>query len=120
MAIRTAGQVRMSGERALEGGSVGARTVRREHELDRQLEQRAQRLEDLLGRHAFVRPIGRELEARPRSMSVSPDRDQSFADTTRCAKTQSWPSGSVAVNRRSPAGDSSRSVTSAPASVARA
>ena len=56
MAIRTAGQVRMSGERALEGGSVGGRTVRREHELDRQLEQRTQRHKDLLGRHALCSP----------------------------------------------------------------
>src|SRR5688572_26562854 len=31
--------------------------------LDRQLEQQAQPLEDLLGRHAFVGPVGRELEA---------------------------------------------------------
>ncbi|MBA3376516.1 MAG: cupin domain-containing protein [Actinobacteria bacterium] len=37
--------------------------MRREHELDRQLEQWAQRLEDLPGRHALVRPVGRELEA---------------------------------------------------------
>ena len=50
-------------ESALEGGSVAGRPVRREHELDRQLEQWAQRLEDLLGRHALVRPVGRELEA---------------------------------------------------------
>jgi hypothetical protein len=36
--------------------------VRREHELDRQIEHRTQRLEDLLGRDALVRPVGRKLE----------------------------------------------------------
>jgi hypothetical protein len=39
-----------SGERALEGGPIGRPTVRGEHMLDRALEQRAQRLGDLLGR----------------------------------------------------------------------
>lgn len=36
----------------------------------------------------------------------------------RCAKTQIWPSGSVAVNRRSPEAASSSSVMSAPAAPA--
>jgi len=39
--------------------------------------------------------------------------------STRSAKTQTWPSGSVAVNRRSPTGAVSSSVTSAPAAFAR-
>ena len=41
-----------SGERALEGGPIERSTVRREHMLDRPLEQRAQPLGDLLGGHA--------------------------------------------------------------------
>jgi hypothetical protein len=40
-----------SGERALEGGSVGGRAARPKHELDRQLEERAQRFEALLAGH---------------------------------------------------------------------
>jgi len=56
-------QRRASGERALERGAVRRRPMREEHEFDRHLEQRAQRLEDLLGRHALVRLVGRELEA---------------------------------------------------------
>jgi hypothetical protein len=42
-----------SGERALEGGSVGRRTVSRQDVLDRPLEQRAQSLDDLFPRHAL-------------------------------------------------------------------
>jgi hypothetical protein len=45
-----------SGERALEGGAVGRPAMRWEHELDRQLEQRAQPLGDLLARHARAEP----------------------------------------------------------------
>src|SRR5207247_5647655 len=52
-----------SGESAFETRSVGRRSVRREHELDRKLEERAQGLEDLLGRNALVRPVGGKLEA---------------------------------------------------------
>ena len=40
------------GERALEGGPIARPTVRGEHMLDRALEQRAQALGDLCGRHA--------------------------------------------------------------------
>lgn len=45
-----------SGERALEGSTVSRRPVRREHDLDWQLEQRAQPLEDLLTRLAIRDP----------------------------------------------------------------
>jgi hypothetical protein len=48
----------VSGKSAFEGRSVGRRSVRREHELDRQLDQRTQRLEDLLRRDSLVRPVG--------------------------------------------------------------
>src|SRR5207302_3039910 len=54
-----------SGKSALEGRSIGRRSVRREDELDRQLEQRTQRLEDLLRRDTLVRPVGRALQALP-------------------------------------------------------
>ena len=54
-----------SRERALQRGAVGGRTVRREHELDRKLEQVAQPLEDLLRGLArpAVGPVEREDEA---------------------------------------------------------
>jgi len=42
-----------SGKSALEGRPVGRRSVRREHELNRQREQRAQSLDNLLPRHAL-------------------------------------------------------------------
>src|SRR4029450_4315195 len=51
-----------SGERALERGSVGRPAVRREHDLDRSLEQRTQPGDDLFARHALTEPIGRDLE----------------------------------------------------------
>jgi hypothetical protein len=39
--------------------------MRWEHELDRQLEERTQHLEDLLGRDTLVRPLDRKLQALP-------------------------------------------------------
>ena len=52
-----------SGERALEGGSVGGHPVRGKHVLDRQLEQRAHHLGDLLARLAFAEPPDIDVEA---------------------------------------------------------
>src|SRR5438067_7227896 len=51
-----------SGERALERGSVGGRSMGGKDELDRQVEQRAQRLDGLLACHALGEPVGRKLE----------------------------------------------------------
>ena len=52
-----------SGERALERGWAGRPAVRREHLLDRQGEERAQPLGDLLARHARAEPPLVDLEA---------------------------------------------------------
>src|SRR5512133_2193198 len=50
---------------------------------------------------------------------MSRERGQALSGySTRWAKTQTWPSGSVAVKRRSPTGAVSSSVTSAPAAFA--
>ena len=46
--------------------------MRGEHMLDRPLEQRAQPLGDLLGRHAVRQPLGRISRPWPKSTSVSP------------------------------------------------
>jgi hypothetical protein len=51
-----------SGERALEGGSVGWPAGRRQHELDRQLEQWAKPRGDLVSCHAVSEPLRRDLE----------------------------------------------------------
>src|SRR5438046_1695317 len=51
------------GQRALEGGPVGRPAVRRKHVLDRQCEERAQPLGDLLARHARAEPPLVDLEA---------------------------------------------------------
>ncbi len=61
-AVLARGSLR-SGERALEGGSVGGHPVRGEHVLDRQLEQRAHHLGDLLARLAFAEPADIDVEA---------------------------------------------------------
>jgi hypothetical protein len=50
---------------------------------------------------------------------ITPWASVPIPHSTRCAKTQICPSWSVAVNLRSPAGDISRSGTSAPAARAR-
>ena len=50
-----------SGERALEG-SVGWPAVRRQHELDLQLEQWAKPRGDLVSCHAVSEPLSRDLE----------------------------------------------------------
>jgi len=87
-----------SGQRALEGASVGGRAVGRENVLDRQFEQRAQRLEDLFGRHTLVRAqsAGNSWPS-PRSMSVSPAR------SARRLSTQSTrPFGSMPGNASTP------------------
>src|SRR5438046_8256479 len=54
---------RRLGECALESSTVRRPAVRREHVLDRQLEQRAQLLGDLLARHARAEPPLVDLEA---------------------------------------------------------
>src|SRR5437763_12197860 len=74
-----------SGERALERGSVGGRSMRGEDELDRQVEQRTQRLDGLLACHALGEPVGRKLEAAAqvdervaddeRSMALDPEHE---------------------------------------------
>jgi hypothetical protein len=51
--------------------------VRREHELDRQLEQRAQAVGDLLARHALSEPVGdreafSEVDQRVAGVQVPP------------------------------------------------
>src|SRR5512132_4733309 len=51
------------GQRALEGGPVGRPAVRRKHVLDRQCEERAQPLGDLLARDAGAEPPLVDLEA---------------------------------------------------------
>ena len=50
------------GQRVLEGGPVEGPAVRREHVLDRQLEQRAQPLGDLFARHLRAKPPLVDLE----------------------------------------------------------
>ena len=51
------------GQRALQGGPVIRPAVRREHVLDRQLEQRTQAFDDLLPRHRRTWPPRVDLEA---------------------------------------------------------
>src|SRR5919201_3538039 len=68
-----------SGERALEGGAVGRRPVGREHDLDREFEQRAQALEDLLARLALGDPAVEERQARAVIDERVPDNDRSAA-----------------------------------------
>jgi hypothetical protein len=53
------GSGRRSGEHALERGSIRRAAVRREHELDRQLEQGPEALANPLEGSAY--PIGRDL-----------------------------------------------------------
>ena len=43
-----------SGEHALERGAVRRLTVRGQHELDRQVEQRTEALDDILARHVLA------------------------------------------------------------------
>src|SRR4029450_6603224 len=47
------------------GGSIRRWAVRREHELDGQVEQRAQPLDDLLAGHALREPLLEDLEPTP-------------------------------------------------------
>src|SRR3989442_15974004 len=63
------------GQRALEGGPVGRPAVRRKHVLDRQLEQRAQPLGDLLARHPRAEPPLLDLEA-PAELDERVPRDR--------------------------------------------
>jgi hypothetical protein len=56
-------RLKRSGERVLEGGSVRRCSVRREHELDRQREQRPQIFGDLLAGSAVLQHLRWDLEA---------------------------------------------------------
>ena len=53
------------GERPLERSPVERPAVRREHVLDRQVEQRAQALGDLLARHGLAQPLVLDPQALP-------------------------------------------------------
>src|SRR5215217_3848440 len=68
-----------SGECALEGGAVGRRPVRGEHDLNRQVEQRAQALEDLLARLALGNPAVEERQAGAVIDERVADNDRSAA-----------------------------------------
>jgi hypothetical protein len=63
----------LGGQRALEGSPVVRPAVRCEYELDRQLEQRAQPLGDLLVSHAGQSHLSLISRPRPKSTSVSPE-----------------------------------------------
>ncbi len=60
------------------GGPCVGRPVRWKHELDRQVKQRAQRLDGLPARRALWQPVGREFE-------TAAEVDEGFADDERLA-----------------------------------